>query len=63
MFYNECWVDRFNLMCDEEEKKKRLIQWYSNAFDEMFNGEREERRHSERAKLDIDRSQNETIRS
>ena len=50
-------------MHDEEEQKKRLIQWYGNVLNEMLNGESEVRRHVERNRLNVDRSPNESIRS
>ena len=67
MFCNEFQVDRcnamqHNAMYDDEEQKKRLTQWHGKVFDEM-NGESEARRHVETTNLDVDRCQNETIRS
>ena len=62
MFFNESWVDRCDDMHDEEEKKI-LTQWCEIVLDEMMNGESEARRHVERTKLDIDRAQNENVRS
>ena len=63
MICNECWVDGCNAIHSEEEQKKVLIQSHGNMFDEMMNGESEARRHAERTKFEIDRAQNETIRS
>lgn len=62
-FYNEHWVDRWNALHTEEEQKKRLSQWCENIFDEMKNGECDERKHAERTELDIDRSENDTIKA
>ena len=58
MFCNEHWVDRCNVMHDEEEQNKRLTHWYENVLDEMMNGEIEAITHVERTKLDIGRCQN-----
>ena len=62
-FYNECWVDRYKEMHNEEEQKKILTQQYQSVFDEMMSGDSEERRNVERAKLDVNRAQNQNIRS
>ena len=32
LFNTESWVDRCKALHDEEEKKKRLSQWYGNLF-------------------------------
>ena len=62
-FYNEFWVERCKTMHHEEEQKKRLSQWHWNSFDDMTNGECEERRNVKRTKLHIDRVQNENFRA
>ena len=61
MFYKECQFDRCNEMYDEEDQKKLLNQWHGNFLDETMNGDREARRHAERTKLDVDRTQNKNI--
>ena len=50
-------------MIEEEDQKKRLTQWHGKILDEMMNVEREPIKHVESRKLDIDRVQNENIRS
>ena len=44
---------------DEEEKKKRLTQWCKNVFNEMENGEIDEKKHANKTKLDLSRTNNE----
>ena len=63
MFFNECWIDRYNAMHDEEDKKKILTQWYEKVLNQTMDGDSEVISHAERTKLDIDRSQNENFRS
>ena len=62
-FYNEHWVNRHNAFHNEKEQKKRLSQWHVNLFDEMKNGEYNETKYEERTELDLDRSDNNTIKA
>ena len=50
-------------MHNEQEKNKRLYQWYENLFDEIKNGECDERTHAERTKLDLNQSINDIIKA
>ena len=43
-------------MYNEQEQMKRLSQRYKNLFDDIKNGECDERTHAERMKLDLDLS-------
>ena len=63
LFHTDCWVDICKEMHDEEEKKKRLSQWYGNLLNKMLNGESEARSNVERTRLNIDQAPNESIRS
>ena len=54
---------RCNAMHNEQERNKRLSQWHENLFDEMKNGECNERTHVERTKLDLNRSKNDIIKA
>ena len=63
LFYIEYWVDRCKVMHEEEEQKKRIIQWHGNVFNKMLNGESESRRNVERTRLNVDRASNDSIRS
>ena len=60
---NECWLDRCNVLHDEEEQKKRLSQWNKNLFDEMKNEVSDERKYVENTESDLDRSNNEKIKA
>ena len=63
MCWKDFYIDRCNVIHDEEDQKKRLTQWNGNVLDEMMNGERDERTHVESTKLEIEWAQNKNIRS
>ena len=62
-YYNECWKDRNNIMHDENKQKERLKRWFEKEKSKAEKSEyRQLKTYVERCKIDVDRSNCETIK-
>ena len=61
-FYYECWVDRNNAMHNSDKQKERLKKWFEKEKSKAEQSEyRQLKLCVERCKLDVNRSDYETI--
>ena len=62
-FYYKCWLQRCEVVHEEQHQKRRLIAWYHNLVQRMKLGDKYHlKRYIENRKLNTDDANNETIR-